>query len=414
MQQVLRSASWILAGVAVLGVHLCAQERPPVLFNTAFEGASLARVEPVSDTNFRVYLLGQQDMRGRNRQATWVYFRMDRVKDRDLTITLTGYLPGEYNDGPAPHMTAQAVPVYSYDGQTWHYFAEQTWDDVAKEGTVRLRPPSDSVWIATTPPYTHSRLLKLLSELSALPHVRLEVMGQSVRGRDLHLVTVTNFSKPEAGKKTVWLQARQHAWESLTSYIAEGAMKFVTSDDPAARELRDRFVFVFTPMLDPDGCVLGGVRFNANGYDVNRHWDEVDLSNPEWLRNAPEIWYPKKAVRDHVAAGRRVDLMVNLHNTISEYLVANPPTNEHQPRLQRFNDLLMAETQFDPARPVQISARGANTSGRAEPWWRTYGVPYVLIETRIAFGQKMGARPTAEHRLKFGRELITTMAKSVE
>jgi hypothetical protein len=247
-----------------------------------------------------------------------------------------------------------------------------------------------------------------------MPHVRVETMGKTVRGNDLHLVTVTNFGRPHDGKKTVWLQARQHAWESLTSYIAEGALKFVVSDQPEARALRERFVFVFTPMIDPDGCATGGVRFNANGYDLNRHWDEVDLRDPAWLKNAPEIWYPKKAVRDFVGSGQRIDLMVNLHNTISEYLVANPPTDSDQPRLQRFNDLLVAETQFDPARPAQFSARGATAVGRLAPWWRIYNVPYVMIETRIALGRKMGARPTAEHRLQFGRELITTMAKAVE
>jgi hypothetical protein len=167
-------------------------------------------------------------------------------------------------------------------------------------------------------------------------------------------------------------------------------------------------------MLDPDGCATGGVRFNAHGYDVNRHWDDVDLRDPEWLKKAPEIWYPKKAVRDFVASGGRIDLMVNLHNTISEYLAANAPTEAHVAGLERFNDLLIAETQFDPARPMRISAPAANAGASRNEWWRTYGVPYVLIETRIAMGRKLGARPTAEHRLQFGRELIKTMAKSVE
>jgi hypothetical protein len=165
-------------------------------------------------------------------------------------------------------------------------------------------------------------------------------------------------------------------------------------------------------MLDPDGSATGGVRFNAHGYDVNRHWDEVDLRDPEWLQRAPEIWYPKKAVRDFAATGRRIDLMVNLHNTISEYMSASAPIEADVALLQRFNDRLVAETQFDPARPLQIRPPGASRGG-AEPWWRVYNVPYVLIETRIAHGQKLGARPTAEHRMAFGRELIQVMAKSV-
>lgn len=404
------SVAWVL----VLMVGVRAAENPaagPVRFNTAFEGASLARVEAVSETNYRVYLKGEQDMRGRNRQATWVYFRMDNVRGRDLTVTLTGYLPGEYNDRPSAHMNAEAVPVYSHDGQTWKYFSEQAWDDNAKEGTVRIRAERDSLWIATIPPYPHARLVGLLREIEPLPHVRIESIGRSLHGRDLPLVTVTNFATPDISKKTVWLQSRQHAWESLTSFIAEGAMKFVVSDEPAARALRDQFVFIFTPMLDPDGCATGGVRFNANGYDVNRHWDEVDLRDPEWLRLAPEIWYPKKAVRDVVRSGRRVDLMVNLHNTIGEYLAANAPKEADVAMLNRFNELLLAETQFDPHRPMSMTPVGGR-GGKA--WWADYGVPYALIETRISLGKKLGARPTAEHRLLFGRQLIQTMAKAVE
>jgi hypothetical protein len=383
----------------------------PVRFNADFEGGSMARVEAVNDTNFRVYLEGQQDMRGRNRQATWVYFRMDNVHGRDLTVTLTGYLPGEYNDKPAPHMNAEAVPVYSHDGKTWQYFPGHEWNNTEKEGTLHIHAEGDSLWIATIQPYTHSRLLELLREIGARPNVRIESIGRSVHGRDLPMITVTNFAVPDTNKKTVWLQSRQHAWETLTSFIEEGAIKFVVSDDPAARELRDQYVFIFTPMLDPDGCATGGVRFNANGYDVNRHWDEVDLRNPEWLRLAPEIWYPKKAVRDVVNSGRRVDLMVNLHNTIGEYLAGSAPTEADVATVTRFNEILLAETQFDPHRPFTVTPP---PKGESKPWWAAYGVPYGMIETRISMGKKLGARPTAEHRLEFGRQLIQAMAKAVK
>jgi murein tripeptide amidase MpaA len=72
----------------------------------------------------------------------------------------------------------------------------------------------------------------------------------------------------------VWLIARQHAWEAGTSFVMEGALRFVTSDDPRARALRERIVFKFVPMMAQDGVARGKVRFNLNGYDVNRHWDD--------------------------------------------------------------------------------------------------------------------------------------------
>ena len=67
----------------------------PVLFNTAFESGSLGKIEKLGETEFRLHLKGQQDARGRNRQATWFFFRMDDVGGRELTLRLTSF-KGEY------------------------------------------------------------------------------------------------------------------------------------------------------------------------------------------------------------------------------------------------------------------------------------------------------------------------------
>jgi hypothetical protein len=404
-----------LALAAGLATALHAETaRGPVRFNTAFEGAALDRVEVVAETEFRVYVPGQQDERGRNRQATWYYFRMDNVRGREVTITLTGFLPGEYNDRPSAHMNAEPRPVFSHDGERWQHVVEQTWDDVKKEGRFTLRAETDSLWVALVPPYPHSRLVRLLGEVAATPHARVEVVGRSVLGRELPVVTVTDFATPDAAKKTVWLQARDHAWESPTSFVMEGALKFAVSDDPAARALRQKFILMFTPMVDPDGSALGRVRFNANGYDLNRHWDSIDLRDPTWLQRLPEVWYYKKAIRDYVGTGRKIALFIHLHNTISEYMSANAPTAEDVPFFTRFHEQLVAKTQFDPSRALQTRPGFNRPAGAPVPWWVTYGVPAALIELRIAPGKKLGGSPTAEHRLAFGRELLTAMAGAVE
>ena len=385
-----------------------------VRFNTAFEGAAAGRIDVVGETEFRVHVPGQQDHRGRNRQATWYYFRMDNVRGRELTLTMTGFLPGEYNDRPAPHMNGEPRPVFSHDGERWQHVSAMAWDDQAKEGTFTLRAETDSLWVALVPPYPHARLVRLLSEIGASPHARVETVGRSVLGRELQIVTVTDIAQPDAPKKTVWLQARDHAWETPTSFIMEGALKFIVSDDDAARELRRRNIFIFSPMVDPDGSALGRVRFNAHGWDLNRHWDEVDLRDPVWLQRLPEVWYFKKAIRDYVGTGRRISLMVNLHNTISEYMSARAPTAEDVPRLQRFFDLLVTKSQFDPARPFQARPASSRATDATAPWWVAYNVPTALIETRIAPGRKLGGSPTAEHRLAFGPELLRVMAEAVE
>jgi len=386
------------------------QPLPAITFNTNFEGASLGKIEKLGETRFRCSVAGQYDERGRNRQATWYYFRMDRVRGRDLTLTLTD-LVGEYNDRPgAVAMNADTIPVYSEDGGTWRHFPQMEWDDQTKEATLRFRPAADTVWVAHIPPYTPGDLLRLLRVIDRSPHARVEVIGKTVQGRDLHLVTVTDFAVPDAGKRTVWLQARQHAWEAGTSHVMEGALRFITSDEEPARELRRKVVFRFLPMGDPDGSANGKVRFNANGYDVNRHWDEVDLRGKEFLEKMPEIWYAKKALVREVDANHSIDLMVNLHNTeTAEYVdtLADDPAS--RALVERFQQALVAHTSFHPSRPPSFGAGRGTTN----TLYLERRIPVVLMELRIGTNAKLGRRPTAPDRLRFGRDLVLRMAEAV-
>ena len=403
--------SCIAAIVALLAAITSGASSEGVTFNLNFEGASLGRIERLGETVFRCHVLGQQDERGRNRQATWYYFRMDHVGGKDVTLTLTDFV-GEYHDRPgACAMGPDIVPVFSDDGKHWTHFAAIEWDQDKKETTLRFRPQGDTIWIAHVPPYTPHDLSRLLADLRERPAAIVETIGKTVQGRDIPMVTVTNPDVPDAGKKTVWLQARQHAWEAGTSYVMEGALRFIASDDPAARALRDKVIFKFTPMVDLDGCANGQVRSNTNGYDVNQHWRQVDLRHPEFLRLMPEIWYTKKAILACAAGGHGIDLLVNMHNTeTAEYLDTEASDPDTLKLMRRFNALLSEKTTFDPSGPLTVAKLVPDDTNSL------YGqqkVPVLLMEQRIATCKKLGRHPTVEDRLAFGRQLLLEMAEAV-
>ena len=179
------------------------------------------------------------------------------------------------------------------------------------------------------------------------------------------------------------------------------ALEFITSEHPTARELRDKVVFLFTPMVDPDGCAGGQVRFNANGYDVNRHWDEVDLRTKIHLERMPEIWYVKKAILGLVDSGRTIDLFLNLHNTeTAEYLATQASDAPSRDRINRFFEQLVASTSFDPGDRPRFDDRPDHS---ANSLFRQRGIPVVLMEQRIGTSRKLGRRPTVADRLEFGR-----------
>jgi hypothetical protein len=259
------------------------------------------------------------------------------------------------------------------------------------------------VYLAHVPPYTTAHLAALLRELGSHPHLRQETIGKSVDGRPLVLLTVTDPTAPERGKKVAWLMFRQHSWEAGSSWTGEGAIRHLLS--PAAAALRKQFVFKVLPLCDPDGVARGGVRFNVHGYDLNRNWD---LVIPEKM---PEIAAQKKAAYQWLDAGNRIDLFFTLHNTeTSEYLDG--------PGAARLYDILRATTSFNPTRAPQ--ALGASTTpgkpGRmnvCQALYQERKIPCLLMEQAIAHNTKLGRQPTAADRQRFGRELVEAVARAL-
>ncbi|HEU5118106.1 MAG TPA: M14-type cytosolic carboxypeptidase, partial [Isosphaeraceae bacterium] len=157
-----------------------AGEPAEIRFNTAFEGGSLGTVERVGDGSYRCRVRGQQDEHGRNRQASWYYFRMDGVQGRKISLVLTDFV-GEYNGKPgACPMGPSIIPVYSEDGERWKSVPSVIWDDEAKEATIDLTPERNTIWLAHQVPYTPSRLASLLEQVERCPEARIEFIGKTV------------------------------------------------------------------------------------------------------------------------------------------------------------------------------------------------------------------------------------------
>lgn len=66
------------------------------------------------------------------------------------------------------------------------------------------------------------------------------------------------------------ISSRVHPGESNASFIMEGIIDFLMSDDMEAQILRNQYVFKIVPMLNPDGVIVGNYRSSIGGYDLNR------------------------------------------------------------------------------------------------------------------------------------------------
>ena len=365
-------------------------------------------------THFRCHVAGETDQEKRNRQANWYYFRVDNASGREVVVDLVD-LPGEYNYKPnRGAVTRDTVPVYSLDQKVWKHFDSVDYDDQTPRLRLRFTPQAASMWIAHVAPYTADHLARLLGEFRRHPHLERAVIGKTVEGRELLLLTVTNPAAAPKDKRVVWLMFRQHSWEAGSSWAADGALRFLLSAEPEAARLRDSTIVKILPMCDPDGVARGGVRFNFHGYDLNRNWDSLDA------KRMPEIAAERKAVLDWVDAGNRLDIFLTLHNTeTSEYLDGPPdPEGRHDALRDRLFRLLVDATSFDPSRPPRREDP-TSTPGRrgrmnvVQGLWHDRKLPAFLIKQRIAFHRKLGRLPGVEDRQKFGADLVRALWRAV-
>lgn len=61
------------------------------------------------------------------------------------------------------------------------------------------------------------------------------------------------------------MTARTHPGETYGSWMMDGFLKFITSNDPIAINLRKIIVFKIIPMINPDGVIIGNYRSCISG-----------------------------------------------------------------------------------------------------------------------------------------------------
>jgi hypothetical protein len=224
------------------------------------------------------------------------------------------------------------------------------------------------------------------------------------------LLTITNRKIPEREKRVIWLMFRQHAWETGSSWAGDGAVRFLLSNDERAARLRNHVIYKIFPLADPDGVAHGGVRFNLNGYDLNRNWDTPDP------RKMPEIWAQRKAILEWVDSGHRLDLFLSLHNDETDEYLEAPA--DFKALGERAFHALVTRSSFNPTTPLRDP--GATTTpgkpGRMtvdQGLFHDRKLPAMLMEQVIEYDSKLGHAPTAADRSEFGAELVRALSEAV-
>jgi murein tripeptide amidase MpaA len=189
----------------------------------------------------------------------WFYFRLTGAAGQPVELRLLNCAGAAY-----PHGWAGYRACMSVDREEWERV------DTAYEGgilTIRVTPPSNSVWFAYFAPYTMERHHDLVASVASHPAVQYRSLGRTLDGQEL------DYFQLGDGPLQVWLYARQHPGETMAEYWMEGALEKLLDDaDPVTRRLRQKATFHIVPNMNPDGSRRGHLRTNAVGANLNREW----------------------------------------------------------------------------------------------------------------------------------------------
>ncbi len=250
------------------------------------------------------------------------YFRLDNIANVPVSIKIYGYGPNRkvpfyvtpYDDDQS--FDEKFIPYVNYNFSNPHWTrlqdAELTYDPQTCSLIIRHTFPRSPVYLAWSPPYVPSDLDRFLHTVEGNRYCQVKTLGQSVEGRDLRIITITDPGVADSMKYTIWMIGQQHAYEMAGGPICEGFVNALLVGN-ALNPVLAKFVFKLVPIVNPDAIAHGGFRYNMHDVDLNRNWDNLAEGYADRTRPEPEVEAVQKALSRWVEAGNRLDLFVDLH-----------------------------------------------------------------------------------------------------
>ncbi len=238
--------------------------------SSAFDGGNII-VKDLSDpSNVRLEI-------ARDHQSEfyqWFYFRVTGPVGEKLCLVIENAGDAAYPKGWENYQA-----VVSHDLEHWRRVPTR-YD--GKTLSIDAETGAGSVYVAYFAPYPTGRHRKLIAQAGALNDASVGVLGQTLDGRDMDLITI---GAPSDDKRALWITARQHPGETMAEWWMEGFLERLgDEDDEAVSALREQAVLYLVPNMCPDGSARGHLRTNAAGVNLNREW-----ASPS-LEKSPEVF----------------------------------------------------------------------------------------------------------------------------
>jgi hypothetical protein len=228
----------------------------------------------------------------------------DLAKLIDLGIDVDGVWPLDGGAFPAPGAAFELLVARVYVSARESSLLE-------RQGLIAQPIPNESLraWREYGPgqpngwPTYDQWVARMQALATGYPNlVRLTSMGQSVQGRQLWVLKVTDNPDLEEDEPEVRYWSTHHGNEPVGAELALRLAELLTSNygtDTGLTELVDEMEIWLCPLYNPDGY-MAGTRYNAHGVDLNRDFpDRITDANDDPAGREPETQANMLFVYDH-------------------------------------------------------------------------------------------------------------------
>lgn len=307
----------------------------------------------------------------------WWYFQVTGIQPGE-TITVTVDADHMLQANGKKLSSNWALPeraAYSSDQKQW----QQTPAGIRDGGTCQwsTKVDGEQAWFAWGPPFVPSDAEKLVKRLSQKHQVVTQFeLCKTRAGRVVPALVVSKDRAETNSRMVVWVQARQHAWESGGSWVGRGFIEWVVSNEPAAQELKAKADIYFVPIMDVDNVATGNGGKNQVPQDHNRDWSET----PRW--NSVKAAMRMLKEFDHQ---KRLVLFVDLHNPGSNskrpYFYIAPPELSTKRQQQLQNDFISA-CRIEMKEPLKLDQSTPSTGPGYDKRWKQISSNWVRSSTQ--------------------------------
>ncbi len=201
----------------------------------------------------------------RTTPSEWPYWYFSAKANKPGTVTFqTPEIWGNQKAGALGH---QGPAISTDQGKTWVWMGKQ--NVTGSSFSYEFTKAGEEIRFSSSLPYVQAEFDGFMSRNAGNPHVKRSVLTKSGKGRDVALLQI---GQEGPGILPVLVTGRQHANESVSSYVLEGFLQAAMSDTPAGQEFRKKYVIFAVPMTDIDGVEEGDQGKNRKPHDHNRDW----------------------------------------------------------------------------------------------------------------------------------------------